>query len=523
MAFTSTGFILFITAAVILFYIVPLKKRWLVLLAESYLFYALASLQGLIYLTVTTLVTFGTAVWMQKIQNAGDLQTAVVTDKAEKKQLKASIKKNKKKILTAGIVFSFGILAILKYSNFVLFNFTSLFKLFSPGYKFNPIHFFVPMGISFYTFSVTSYLFDVYYNKYKARSNIFEYALYVSWFPALVQGPINRNDQLHAELFEKDHTFSLENTEFAVQRILWGFLKKLVIADRAAQVVSYIFDNYDKLPNFIILFGLLFYSIQLYADFAGGMDVALGVSELFGIHLNENFRQPYFSQSIAEFWRRWHITLGAWMKDYIFYPFSLSAGMLNLGKRLGEKSRYLGRVIPMCLGNLLVFLVVGIWHGAEWHFVLYGLFHGGIIVFSILMQPLYDRGISAFHINIKSKGWQLFRIIRTFYLVNLGCLLDDVTDLHQSWGMTKQLFSFTNWNLIRNFSFQGFGAKTIFVVLLFSAVWFVVSIRKEQGADIRKSIASRPLVLRWTLYMVLILSIPFFQSSHMAGFMYAQF
>jgi alginate O-acetyltransferase complex protein AlgI len=523
MSFTSFGFILFLVVAVLIFYLFPFKKRWWVLLVASYAFYVLTSWKALIYLSVTTAVTFIIAYRMQHIQDECDAEIISVENKAVRKELKAQYKHGKKHVLVVGIVFVFGVLAVLKYSNFVLFNFTPLIRLFSKEYAFNPIKYFVPMGISFYTFSVTSYLFDIYNNKYKAEQNPFRYALYVSWFPALVQGPINRNNQLRHELFEKEHVFDLKQTQFGLQRILWGFLKKLVIANRAAQVVSYIFGNYKNLPNFIILFGLLFYSIQLYADFAGGMDVAIGVSELFGVKISENFRQPYFSQSIAEFWRRWHITLGAWMKDYIFYPFALSKTSLTMGKKLGERNRYLGRVIPMCIGNLLVFLLVGIWHGAEWHFVLYGLFHGGIIAFSILMDPVYQKQIVFFHINTETKGWKIFRIVRTFYLVNLGCLLDDVTNLHQSWGMTKQLFDFTNGNLIKNFHCEDFGLKSICIILFFCALWFMVSIHEEKGTDERERIAAMPIALRWFLYLALIFATPLFQASFSSGFMYAQF
>lgn len=523
MAFTSTGFVLFITLCSIIYYLIPKKSRWIVLLAASYVFYAISSWKALLYLIPTTFFSFLFARWMQKIQNAADAELSKQSDKEVKKQIKANAKKKKKSVLTLSLIFCFGILGILKYFNFIAINLSIFLALFNRGFRFSPIDFFIPMGLSFYTFSITGYLFDVYYNKYSAESNIAKYSLFVSWFPSMVQGPINRNNHLREQFFYIEHNFSLQNTQFAIQRILWGFLKKLVIADRASEVVSYIFDNHSQLPCYITLVGLLFYSIQLYADFAGGMDVALGVSELFGIKLVENFRQPYFATSVADFWRRWHITLGNWMKDYIFYPFSLSKTMLNFGKKMSTRSKYLGRVVPMALGNIIVFLLVGIWHGAQWHFVLYGLFHGGIIAFSILMQPIYDRLISLFKINVKSLGWRIFQIIRTFYLINIGCLLDDVTDLSMSWSMTKQLFNPTNFQLISNWSFTTFSKLTIFTVLLFSAVWFFISILKEKNIDIRVSISKLKLPLRWTIYLALILSIPFFQAANMAGFMYAQF
>ena len=348
-------------------------------------------------------------------------------------------------------------------------------------------------------------------------------ALFMSYFPSIIQGPINRYNQLNHEFFEKDHNFDLTQIQFGIQRVLWGFLKKLVIADRADQVVTYIFGSYESLPSFIILFGLFFYAIELYADFAGGMDIALGVSELFGVKLPENFRQPYFATSVGDFWRRWHITLGAWMKDYIFYPFSLSPSMTNLSKKLMAKSKQLSRVLPACLGNLLIFLIVGFWHGAEWHFIFWGLYQGIIIAVSTLLEPLYPKWKSFLHINDKSFGWKVFMILRTFFIILVGYIVDEIADMHAVVGMTKQLFDFTNFNLISNFSCQGFGVLTIIVVLVFSAIWFFVSVLKEKGIDVRVKIASLNLPVRWMIYLALILSTPFFQASDSIGFMYANF
>ncbi len=520
MTITSASFLLFLAFACFGYYLVPMQRRWYILLLSSVVFYAIAAPKGLLYILATTLITHFIALWIQKDQDA--LQNALVStsDKEAKRRLKSIYKKKKKGKLAIGLLVCFGLLAIIKYTNFVVLN---LLSLFSREQLFHPLSFFIPMGLSFYTFSITSYLFDVYYAKTDAEKNPFKLLLFISWFPSMVQGPINRFGDLHQEFFKKEHPFDLTNFEFALQRILWGFIKKLVIADRAAQVVSYIFDEYAKLPNFIILFGLVMYSIQLYSDFAGGMDIALGVSSLFGIQLKENFRQPYFATSIADFWRRWHITLGSWMKDYIFYPFALSKTATNISKKLSKRSKYLSKVVPMALGNIIVFLLVGIWHGAEWHFVWYGLFHGGIIAFSVLMEPIYKKQIASLHIDTKSTGWHLFQIVRTFLLVNIGCLLDDVADMRQSWGMTKQLFDLTNWHLLANFSFKGFGRLTLLTVALFCLIWCILSIEKERGINVQQRIANLPVWIRWSLYLALIFAVPLFQSAHSAGFMYAQF
>lgn len=521
MGITSTVFVLFVLLTGIVYYAFPEKKRWTVLLCAGILFYAYSSLKALCYFVITIVATYFFARLMQKIQDKYDALLLSTTDKDEKKFLKAKCKKYKKLVLSLSLLFAFGILAVFKYFNFIASIISSLINIHGGGYK--PIKFLIPLGISFYTFTITSYLFDVYYNKIKAEKNFARYSLFASYFPSLIQGPINRFSMMKTEFFEKEHPFVLENIQFALQRILWGFLKKMVIADRAAQVTEYVFGNYGELPWYIVYFALFMYAIQQYADFAGGIDVVTGVSELFGIRMQENFNQPYFSKSLGEFWRRWHISLGLWMKDYVFYPLSLSKPMLNLGKKLGKKSKYFARVIPSCVGNIIVFLIVGIWHGAEWHYVIYGLFNGVIIALSVLMSGAYKKGVEACKINIQSFWWRGWQIARTFFLVMFSGVFDYVTDMKQSTGMLRQMFDFGNGGLIKNFSYSGFGKLTLVIVFLFTAVWFFISVQKEKGIKIRSKISTFPLPVRWAIYLFLIFATPYFQSSNMAGFLYAQF
>ena len=523
MSFTSTGFVLFVCIVGVVYYIVPQKRRWIVLLVASYAFYALSNVKALSFIVLSTAVSFFTARKISDIAQKYKGGVQVETDKQKKKLLRATCKKEKKLFLTAGLIVCFGILVAVKYTNFFIENINALISLFVTEKRIGMMHLILPLGISFYTFQITSYLFDVYNEKYEAETNVFHYALYVSWFPAILQGPISRYNELKPQFFEEAHPFILKNIQFAIQRVLWGYLKKLVIADRAAEVVDYIFGNFEMLPWYITFAGLLFYSIELYADFSGGMDVVLGVSELLGIKLTENFRQPFFSQSISEFWRRWHITLGTWMKDYIFYPFSLSKTSASIGKAFAKISTFAGRIAPMCIANLLVFFIVGVWHGAEYHFIIYGLYNGALIVLGIIFKPILEKLVALLHINTASMAYRVFRTVRTFFLVNVGWVFDDVSDLRQSFCMLRQLFSFKTGNLISNFQFLTFSPKTIFTVLLFCLVWLIVSIQKERGCNIRECIASWALPVRWAIYLALILSVPFFQAANMAGFIYAQF
>lgn len=526
MDFTSTGFILFSAVALLIYYIVPQKKKWIVLLTSSYLFYAICSFKGLFIIVFSTIVSFFGA---KKISSLTELCDKLIEEKkillekdefkTYRKEIKSKFKIKKKIISGFTITAILLILAFLKYSNFAITNINSFF-----GTKLQLLKLILPIGISFYTFQIVSYIFDVYYGKYKAEKNLFHYALYVSYFPSIIQGPINRYNDLCKQFFEDEHRFSLEESQFALQRILWGLLKKLVIADRAADVVTYLFNNHDVLPWFMTWCGLIFYSIKLYADFSGAMDVTIGISNLFGIRLAENFRQPFFSQSIAEFWRRWHITLGTWMKDYVFYPFSLSNFSTGITKRFSVKAPYLARVIPSSIGNLIVFFIVGVWHGAEWHYIVYGLYNAFIIILGILLKQLFEKTTNILKIKTNSYGWKIFRIIRTFLLINIGWVFDDdTTGLPMSFSMIGRAFDFTTNKLFSNYHPYSYSKLTIITVLFFTTIWFLISVLKEKEIDVCKKISSLPLLLRWAIYLGLILATPFFQASQMAGFIYAQF
>ena len=304
------------------------------------------------------------------------------------------------------------ILGYFKYYNFLAEVLNPLLRGFDIALP--AIQVTLPIGISFYTFQSVGYILDVYWKRYEPEKNIFKFALFVSFFPQILQGPIGRYSNL-AHQFYEEHSFDFMRIERGVQRVLWGFFKKMVIADTAAVFVDAIFDQYQTYNGLAIL-GVLAYSAQLYGDFSGGMDVVIGIASMFGIEMDENFKRPYFSISITDFWHRWHITLGTWMKDYLFYPLSLSKGMGKFGK-FAKKTfgKTYGRALPICVANIVVFLVVGIWHGAAWKFIVYGLYNGIIIGFSGLMAKNYRDWKKKLKINDKSNGWHIFQIVRYIY------------------------------------------------------------------------------------------------------------
>ena len=290
------------------------------------------------------------------------------------------------------------------------------------------------------------------------------------------------------------HSYDLRNIQFGVQRILWGMLKKMVLADRVNAAVTLIFNNYWNYGGWINVFGVILYSIQLYADFSGGIDITIGVAQMFGITMDENFRQPYFSRSISEFWRRWHITLGTWMKDYIFYPFSLSKCMNKFGKWCKKTfGNNIGKLLPVSLANLLVFFIVGIWHGAAWKYIMYGMYNGVIIAASGMLAPVYAKIHTKLHINPKSWWYQGFCIIRTFILVNIGFYFDMAPDLYAANVMLAETFTKAHLSQISMATVKavGLSAQDLIIVGVGCLIIFIVSLLKEKGMNIREAIAQK--------------------------------
>lgn len=316
--------------------------------------------------------------------------------------------------------------------------------------------------------------------------------------------------------------------QYALQLMLWGFFKKLVLADRAAVVVNQVFQNYTQYSGVTNIVAVLMYSIQLYMDFSGGMDVVMGVAALFGVELDQNFKRPYFATSITDFWHRWHITLGTWMKDYIFYPVSLSKWMGKFGKwskkAFGKKT---GRVVPICVANIIVFLVVGIWHGAAWKYIAYGLYNGLIIAISSLLAPLYRKGFEKFHINPKSGAWHVVQILRTFLLVNISWYFDMAVSLSAAFAMMKSTVTGFSLATLTDGSLMMLGLdKLDYMILAMGClVVFLISFLKERGIQIRESLGRKPLVIRWAVYGMLVFGIPMFGyvMTTTGGFIYAQF
>ena len=508
MSLISMEFLIFVGIAVIGYYLIPKRFQWIWLLIFSYIYYASSGIKILFFLLYTTITTYGTGRLLDRVNH--------------KELPRNEAKSRKRRILIGCLLLNFGMLAVLKYTNFAIENVNAIFHA---GISFQKL--ILPLGISFYTFQSMGYIIDVYWGKYEAEKNPFRFALFVSFFPQLLQGPIGRFDRLARQLYEQ-HSFDLLKAQYALQLMLWGFFKKLVLADRAAVVVNQVFQNYTQYSGVTNIVAVLMYSIQLYMDFSGGMDVVMGVAALFGVELDQNFKRPYFATSITDFWHRWHITLGTWMKDYIFYPVSLSKWMGKFGKwskkAFGKKT---GRVVPICVANIIVFLVVGIWHGAAWKYIAYGLYNGLIIAISSLLAPLYRKGFEKFHINPKSGAWHVVQILRTFLLVNISWYFDMAVSLSAAFAMMKSTVTGFSLATLTDGSLMMLGLdKLDYMILAMGClVVFLISFLKERGIQIRESLGRKPLVIRWAVYGMLVFVIPMFGyvMTTTGGFIYAQF
>ena len=340
MLFNSLAFAIFLPIVFLLFWAMPQKHRWIVLLLSSYYFYMSWNVKYVVLILFTTAVSFVTALLLEKTQQ----------------------KEKRKRYLVLALCACLGVLFVFKYFNFFTGTVAAVLQRFAL-----PIHpvtltLMLPVGISFYTFQTLSYVIDVYRGEVKAERHFGRYAAFISFFPQLVAGPIERTENLLPQINKKEFHFSYENASYGLKLMAWGFFKKLVIADNLGVYVDQIFNDVTYYRGFSVLLAVLFFTLQIYCDFSGYSDIAIGTARLFDIRLMTNFKSPYFSGSIREFWTRWHISLSTWFRDYVYIPLG--------GNRV---SRFRNAV------NLMVtFLVSGLWHGAAWTFVVWGGVHGAL-------------------------------------------------------------------------------------------------------------------------------------------------
>lgn len=490
MLFTSLEFIIFIVVLTAVYYLfVPRTERWGLLLIASLMFYFFADPRYLIYITFTALTAFVFAILSEDYQSKRKAYLKAnkeFFDADNKKSYKAVTTRVTRLMLALSLIINLGILATTKYTNFVIDTINSL----RGGEPLSFVNVIIPMGISFYTFQTVSYSIDISRGTIKAQRNFFKFLLFVSFFPQLVQGPISRYDDLSKTLY-LPKAFDLQGFSYGVIRILWGYFKKLVIADRLVIGLKALTESPDEYKGAFVFVVMMLYAAQLYCDFTGGIDITIGIAKVLGVTVKENFDLPYFSKNIKEYWNRWHITMGTWFTDYIFYPLSVSPNMLKLSKwsrqHLGNA---VGKRVTVYISCFCVWLATGIWHGAAWHFVVWGLMNFVVIMASQELEPLYAKFHTKF--GFKGRNWYgAFEILRTFLLMSSLKLFDCYRDVGLTFKMFGSMFVTFNAGKLFDGSLLNIGLSRGDYIVSFIAVTavFLVSLYKKlKGKDLKEKL-----------------------------------
>lgn len=442
MLFNSLQYLLFLPLVFALYWSVnnrSLKLQNLLLLAASYYFYACWDWRFLFLLVFSTGLDYYTGL---KMQDAPSVRI-------------------KKFWFWLSISINVGFLGIFKYYNFFAESFADLLSNFGFQTNFWTLQLILPVGISFYTFHGLSYVIDIYKNRIEPERNIVDYSLFVSYFPLLVAGPIERATHLLPQI-KKKRIFNSDKAIDGLHQIIWGLFKKIVIADSCATYANQIFDNYENANSLTLLLGALYFTFQIYGDFSGYSDIALGTSKLFGIDLLRNFNYPYFSRDIAEFWRRWHISLSSWFKDYLYIPLGGSQG---------------GTVMKV-RNTFIIFLVSGFWHGANWTFIIWGLLN------AVYFMPLLLSNRNRYHIDIVAKGkkWptikEFFSMMLTFCLAMFAWIFFRAETVSMAIHYIKNIFLFNFKGGIAYLSIDRYAIELVGLLGLF-IVFEWVSREKE--------------------------------------------
>lgn len=483
MLFNSIEFLIFIPIVFILYWFVTNKNLKIqngLLLIASYVFYGWWDWRFLFLIAFSSFVDYFVGIGLK---NEDGL-------------------KKRKIYLLISIIVNIGFLMIFKYYNFFAESFAEAFTLFGNSLEVSRLKIILPVGISFYTFQTLSYSIDVYKRKLEPTTDIVAFFAFVSFFPQLVAGPIERATNLLPQ-FYKRREFDYEKAVDGLRQILWGLFKKMVIADNCARCANYVFDNYSELSSIPLIVGAVCFALQIYGDFSGYSDIAIGTSRLFGFSLMKNFAFPYFSRDIGEFWRRWHISLSTWFRDYLYVP---------LGGSRVCKSKQMRN-------TFIIFLVSGFWHGANWTFIIWGLLNA--IYFLPLLLTNKNRkntdivAENRFLPNIKDT----ISILITFSLTTLGWIFFRSNTVKDALIYLKRIFSdFLFVNPINN-GIDGLNRKVIFFVLIFISIEWL-NRRADHALEMGYSVKYRPL--RWVAYYSLILIILTF-GGEQQEFIYFQF
>ena len=481
MLFNSIDYIIFFSVVVLLYYILPHRFRWVLLLISSCIFYMSWRAELILLILFSSFLNYSCSMLID-----------------------STISHKKRKFIFALCIFiNFAILFIFKYMMFINHTFMAVYEYFGMEYPISDFDIILPMGISFYTFQAASYTIDVYKGEYIPEKNFFRFTLFITLYPQLVAGPIERADRLMNQLFT-EKKFDTDNISAGLKYMLIGFFKKVVIADRAAIIVNGVFNNADKFDGTSFIIAVLFFTFQIYCDFSGYSDIAIGSAKVLGIDLMQNFNKPYFSVSIKDFWRRWHISLSSWLRDYVYIPLG--------GSRCSLIRKYYNIFVTFALS--------GLWHGANWTFVLWGIIHGIYQIIEDMISKIISSVIPHKRDEENTeKGFvyyfflpfraiiHVIRVIFTFILVSFAWIffrantIDDA--LYIVTHLTDGIENITNIQYLYDIS-NGFALSGFEIILLTFSILFLIFIELiTYKNDICKAVNKLPFIFRFSFYYII--------------------
>ena len=498
MLFNSIEFLIFFPIVLLVYYVIPNKIKNLWLLIASYFFYMCWNAKYAILIFASTLITYLSGRFIQFVKEG---------DYSDKNKTIA-----KKWIVAGSFVSNLGILFYFKYFNFVIDLLTQAFAKINIELNVPAVDVLLPVGISFYTFQALSYTMDVYRDEIYAEKNFLQYALFVSFFPQLVAGPIERSKNLLKQL-ATPQKFNYELAKDGVMLMLWGYFLKVVLADRIAIFVDTVYGDINTYPGMYLVIASILFAVQIYCDFAGYSTIAVGASKILGIHLMDNFDAPYLATNIGDFWRRWHISLTSWFKDYLYIPLG--------GSRKGKIRKYLNKMI--------VFLLSGLWHGADLSFVIWGGLNGLYQVIGEILMPIRNKIDYFLHLDKKSLGYRIFSTICTFILVDITWIFFRAEGFSQSVDVIRSICNDYNpWILFDGSLYNcGLDDKNFRLMLIGICILIFADICKTKKIVIREIILKQDWLFRYITVVVIIVFILVFgiwgPTYEATNFVYFQF
>lgn len=510
MSITTFEFGLFVAISVLAYYIFPVKWRWITLFVSSCVFVFLSNsylLMGVMLVMIMLAYIAGRLFEKFRDNTKACKRICVITV-----------------ILLAGMLIGF------REINFFIST-GNIFRSMFGQEHYMLVYYAAPLGISYYTLTLISYVCDAYWEVIEPEHNPIKFISYASFYPLLTSGPILSFSDSYKEILA-GHSFDINNIILGVQRIVWGLFKKLVICERIAVVVNAVYDNPGQYNGFYVWIAVAGFALQLYTDFSGCIDILLGVAELYGMRLPENFDLPFMSTSLAEFWRHWHITLGGWLKIYILYPILKSKlfqkMVTNLKKKLGKEY---GKKIPTWIGTMISWFMIGFWHGGTYNYIWgVGIFFGIVIVSSEILTPIFKKWIAFLNIDTNAIGWKIFQRIRTFCFFSFGLSFFRAKSVKTGFDLWKQSFAeFNPWIFFDGSLFKlGLDDKDVRVLLVMLGFMMAVGLlRVYLKKSIREWLAEQGIVFRWLVYLSIIFIViiygqygPFYDAS---AFIYGKF